>query len=169
MKKFFKTALIVALCMITAFPFNSFAVDGEKVQWYDIDLTENEIQRILDLNPQDNTSTRATDLILAYNVGIDKSSTGTKLNLVAKLTCDIDVVKCGFKKILIQRRTNANVAWSTYLTYEDLYYDDFAYTIARRIAVTTGYQYRAVCTFYAKKNILLTQKIELTSNIVTYS
>lgn len=168
MKKFFKTALIVALCMITAFPFNSFAVDGEKVQWYDIDLTENEIQRILDLNPQNNTSTRATDLILAYNVGIDKSSTGTKLNLVAKLTCDIDVVKCGFKKIVIQRRTNANVAWSTYLTYEDLYYDDFAYTIARQIAVSGGYQYRAVCTFYAKKNILSTQKIELASNIVTY-
>ena len=169
MKKFFKTALIVALCMITAFPFNSFAVDGEKVQWYDIDLTENEIQRILDLNPQNNASSRATGLIIAYNVGIDKSATGTNLNLVAKITCDLDVVKCGFKKIVIQRRTNANVAWSTCFTYEDLYYDDFAYTIARRIAVTTGYQYRAVCTFYAKKNFLSTQKIELTSNVVTYS
>lgn len=169
MKKFFKTALIVALCMITAFPFNSFAVDGEKVQWYDIDLTENEIQRILDLNPQNNASSRATGLIIAYNVGIDKSSTGTKLNLVAKITCDLDVVKCGFKKILIQRRTNANVAWSTCFTFEDLYDDCPSYTIARQIAVSTGYQYRAVCTFYAKKNILSTQKIELTSNVVTYS
>lgn len=168
MKKFFKTALIVALCMITAFPFNSFAVDGEKVQWYDIDLTENEIQRILDLNPQNNASSRATGLIIAYNVGIDKSATGTTLNLVAKLTCDIDVVKCGFKKIVIQRRTNANVAWSTCFTFEDLYDDGFAYTIARQIAVSGGYQYRAVCTFYAKKNILSTQKIELASNIVTY-
>ena len=167
MKKLFNTALIVALCMITAFPFNSFAVDGEKVQWYDIDLAENEIQQILDLNPQKNASTRASDLILLYNVGIDKD--GTNLNLVAKLTCDLDVVKCGFKKILIQRRTNANVAWSTCFTFEDLYDDGFAYTIARRIAVTTGYQYRAVCTFYAKKNILSTQKIELTSNVVTYS
>lgn len=167
MKKFFKTALVVVLCLISAFPFNSFATGGEKVQWYDIDLTKNEIQRILDLNPQNNTSTRATDLILAYNVGIDKD--GTNLNLVAKITCDLDVVKCGFKKIVIQRRSNAHVDWSTYLTYEDLYYDDFAYTIARRIAVTTGYQYRAVCTFYAKKNILSTQKIELNSNIVTYS
>lgn len=166
MKKFFKTALIVILCLISAFPFNSFATGGEKVQWYDIDLPENEIQRILDLNPQNNASTRASDLILLYNVGIDKD--GTNLNLVAKLTCDVDVVKCGFKKIVIQRRTNANVAWSTYLTYEDLYYDDFAYTIARQIAVSGGYQYRAVCTFYAKKNILSTQKIELASNIVTY-
>ena len=167
MKKFFKTALIVVLCMIIVLPVNSFAAGGENVQWYNIDLAENEIQRILDLNPQNNASTRASDLILFYNVGIDKD--GTNLNLVAKLTCDVDVVKCGFKKIVIQRRTNANVAWSTYLTYEDLYYDDFAYTIARRIAVTTGYQYRAVCTFYAKKNILSTQKIELTSNVVTYS
>lgn len=166
MKKFFKTALIVALCMITAFPFNSFAIDGEKVQWYDIDLTENEIQRILDLNPQNNASTRASDLILFFNVGIDKD--GTNLNLVAKITCDLDVVKCGFKKILIQRRTNANVAWSTCFTFEDLYDDDSDYTIARQIAVSGGYQYRAVCTFYAKKNILSTQKIELASNIVTY-
>ena len=169
MRKIFKTTLIVALCLIAAFPFNSFAADGEKIQWYDIDLTENEIQRILDLNPQNNTSTRATDLILAFNVGIDKSSTGTKLNLVAKLVCDLDVVKCGFKKIVIQRRSNAHVAWSTCFTYEDLYFDGSDYTIARRIAVSTGYQYRAVCTFYAKKNILSTQKIELTSNIVTYS
>ena len=168
MKMFFKTALIVALCMITAFPFNSFAVDGEKVQWYDIDLTENEIQRILDLNPQNNASSRATGLIIAYNVGIDKSATGTNLNLVAKITCDLDVVKCGFKKILIQRRSNANVAWSTCFTFEDLYDDDSDYTIARQIAVSGGYQYRAVCTFYAKKNILSTQKIELASNIVTY-
>ena len=166
MKKIFKTTLIVALCLIAAFPFNSFAADGEKIQWYDIDLTENEIQRILDLNPQNNTSTRATDLILAYNVGIDKD--GTNLNLVAKLVCDLDVVKCGFKKIVIQRRTNANVSWSTCFTFEDLYDDGFAYTIARQIAVSGGYQYRAVCTFYAKKNILSTQKIELASNIVTY-
>ena len=167
MKKFFKTALIVALCMITAFPFNSFAVDSEKLQWYDIDITENEIQRILDLNPQNNASPKATGLIIAYNVGIDKD--GTNLNLVAKITCDLDVVKCGFKKILIQRRSNANVAWSTCFTFEDLYDDDSDYTIARQIAVSSGYQYRAVCTFYAKKNILSTQKIELTSNVVTYS
>lgn len=166
MKKFFKTALIVALCMITAFPFNSFAVDSEKLQWYDIDITENEIQRILDLNPQNNASSRATGLIIAYNVGIDKD--GTNLNLVAKITCDLDVVKCGFKKILIQRRATTSSAWSTCFTFEDLYYDDFAYTIARRIAVQTGYQYRAVCTFYAKKNILSTQKIELASNIMTF-
>ena len=166
MKKFFKTALIVALCLITVLPINSFAADSEKVQWYGIDLSENEIQRILDLNPQNNASTRASDLILAFNVGIDKD--GTNLNLVAKITCDLDVVKCGFKKILIQRRTNANVAWSTCFTFEDLYDDCPSYTIARQIAVSGGYQYRAVCTFYAKKNILSTQKIELASNIVTY-
>ena len=167
MKKIFKTTLIVALCLIAAFPFNSFAADGEKIQWYDIDLTENEIQRILDLNPQNNVSTRASDLILFYNVGIDKD--GTNLNLVAKLVCDLDVVKCGFKKIVIQRRVTTSSAWSNYLTYEDLYDDCSDYLIARQVAVTGGYQYRAVCTFYAKKNILSTQKIELASNIVTFA
>lgn len=167
MKKFFKTALIVALCLITVLPINSFAADSEKVQWYGIDLSENEIQRILDLNPQNNTATRASDLILLYNVGIDKD--GTNLNLVAKLVCDLDVVKCGFKKIVIQRRVTTSSAWSNYLTYEDLYDDCSDYLIARQVAVTGGYQYRAVCTFYAKKNILSTQKIELASNIVTFA
>lgn len=166
MKKFFKTALIVALCLITVLPINSFAADSEKVQWYGIDLSENEIQRILDLNPQNNTATRASDLILLYNVGIDKD--GTNLNLVAKLMCDLDVVKCGFKKIVIQRRATTSSAWSNYLIYEDLYFDGSDYTIARRISVSTGYQYRAVCTFYAKKNILSTQKIELDSNVMTF-
>lgn len=168
MKKFFRTALVVVLCLVSAFPFNSFAANEGKVQWYGIDLTENEIQRILDLNPQSNASSKATGLIIFYNVGIDKSSTGTTLKLVAKITCDIDVVKCGFKKIVIQRRVTTSSAWTNYLTYEDLYDDGFAYTIARQISVTTGYQYRAVCTFYAKKNILSTQKIELDSNVMTF-
>lgn len=169
MKKFFKTALIVALCLVSAFPFNSFAVDGEKVQWYDINLTDSKIQRILDLNPQNNSSTRASDLILYFNVGIAKSENGTNLNLVAKITCETDVVKCGFKKIVVQRRATTSSAWSTCFTFEDLYDDCPDYLIARQIAVTGGYQYRAVCTFYAKKNILSTQKIELASNIVTFA
>lgn len=168
MNRFFKTILIAFLCLTTLFPFNNaFATDGEKIQWYDINLAENEIQRILELNPKDNNSSKVSGLIIAYNIAVDKN--GSNLNMVAKIICDIDVVKCGFKKIVIQRRTNANVSWSTYLTYEDLYYDNSAYTVARSIAVTTGYQYRAVCTFYAKRNILLTQKLEYTSNIVTYT
>ena len=166
MKKFFKTVIVVILCIVSVVPINCLAADNEIIQWYDIELPEGTIQQILDLNPQNNVSTRASDLILAYNVGINRE--GSTLYLVAKIICDIDVVKCGFKKLIIQRRTNANASWSNYLTYEDLYDESASHTIARGISISSGYQYRAVCTFYAKKNILSTQKIELTSNIVTY-
>lgn len=166
MKKLLKTVLVVLLCITSAFSFNSFAADGDKVQWYDVDLTEGEMQEILDLNSQNNISTRATDLILAYNVGINRE--GSTLYLVAKMVCDTDVVKCGFKKIVIQRRASTSSSWTTYVTYEDLYNENCAHAISRAISIPFDYQYRAVCTFYAKKNILVTQKIELNSNIVTY-
>lgn len=166
MKKLLKTVLVVLLCITSAFSFNSFAAEGEKVQWYDIDITDGEMQEILDLNPQNNASTRASDLILTYNAGINRE--GSTLYLVAKMVCDVDVVKCGFKKIVIQRRATASSSWSNYVTYEDLYNDNSAHLISRAISITSGYQYQAVCTFYAKKNILVTQKIVLDSNIVTY-
>lgn len=166
MKKVLKTVLVVILCITSAFSFNSFAADDEKVQWYDINLTEGEMKEILDLNPQSSDSTRATGLILTYNVGINRE--GSTLYLVAKMVCDTDVIKCGFKKIVVQRRPSTSSAWTNYVTYEDLYNDNSAYIATKAISITSGYQYRAVCTFYAKKNILLTQKIELNSNTVTY-
>ena len=150
MKRFLKIALVVVLCIASLFPMKSFAIDGEKVQWYNIDFPESEIQRILGLNPQDEASTRASDLIVSYNVGIAKD--GSTIKLVAKMVCDGDVVKCGFKKILIQKRATTSSSWSTCLTLEDLYYNGYAHSIGRIISVPYG---------------LVTQKIELASNIVT--
>lgn len=167
MKKLLKTALVVFLCIASLVPMKSFAVDGEKIQWQDIDLPESEIQRILALNPQDNTSSRATDLILTYNIGIDKSDS-TTLNLVAKIFCTVSVVKCGFKEVVLQRRATTSSPWSDYLVYKQVYNDYSSHLMARAITVQAGYQYRAVCTFYAKKSLLVTQKIQVASNLASF-
>ncbi|MBQ6018626.1 MAG: hypothetical protein IJL26_00470 [Clostridia bacterium] len=40
--------------------------------------------------------------------------------------------------------------------------------ISKSLTVTSGYQYRVTCTHYAKKSLLSTQKINNTSNTVTF-
>lgn len=166
MKKIFKTVLIIILCFVSVVPVKSFALDDQKIQRYAVELPESEIQRILDLNPQNDVSTRATDLIISYNVGIAKN--GSTITLVAKMFCDVDVVKCGFKKIIIQKRPTTSSSWSTCLTMDEDYTDSFSHLMSEVISVPSGYQYRAVCTFYAKKSLLVTQKIELNSNYVSF-
>lgn len=168
MKKFFRTIFIVFLCLISVLPMKGVAIDGEKIQWYDAGFTEERMQQILDLNPQQNFSTRATDLILTYNIAIAKNSTNsTYIDMVAKMFCTASVVKCGFKKIVLQKRATTSSAWVNSLTLNDLYYDGSDHAIGKTFAVSKGYQYRVVCTFYAKKSLLVTQKIEHTSNYVT--
>lgn len=166
MKRFFKTILIVIMCTVSVLPMKSFAVDGEKILYHDAVFSEERIQEILALNPQDEFSTRATDLILTYNVAIAKN--GSYIDMVARMFCDDDVVKCGFKKIVIQKRASTSSAWVNCLTLEDLYEDSYASSIGKTFSVPSGYQYRVVCTFYAKKSLLVTQKIEHTSNYVSF-
>ena len=166
MKNILKRIFAVALCLITALPINTLAADEEPVLWHDVVLTDSQFQSILDLNPQDPNQTRANDLIVSYNVAINKD--GSDLYVAAKLICSTTVEKCGFKKIAIQRRIGSGYSWSDYCTYEKLYVEGSSYTTARMITPPAGYQYRAVCTFYAKKNILSTQTIELSSNMVTF-
>lgn len=166
MKKVFKTILTVILCLVSLFPMKSFATAGEKAECHDINLPESEIQRILELNPENDIATRASDLILTYNVAISKD--GSTIKLVAKMFCDENVVKCGFKKILIQKRATTSSSWSTCLTIGENYVDSFSHITSKVISVPSGYQYRAVCTFYAKKSLLSTQKIELNSNYVSF-
>lgn len=169
MQKFLKSFFTVFLCLISLLPMKSLAVDDEKIQWFGVDFTDERTQEILDLNPEKNASTRADDLILTYNVAIAKNSTNsTYIDMVAKMVCDMDVVKCGFKKIVLQKRPSTSSSWSNALTLEDLYCDDSSHAVGRTFSVPSGYQYRVVCTFYAKKSLLVTQKIELTSNYVSF-
>lgn len=109
-------------------------------------------------------NTRVTGLISTYSISVKKD--GSNLLLAATIACNSDVVKSGFKKIVVQRRGNGTSSWTDYVTYEDLYSNSPGHLFTKSISISTSYQYRAVCTFYAKKNILLVEKFDATSNIV---
>ncbi|MDE5995816.1 MAG: hypothetical protein K2G56_02750 [Eubacterium sp.] len=105
----------------------------------------------------------ATGLITTYVISAGKS--GKNLIIAGKTNCIADVKKCGFTKVTIQVRFNSSSPWSTYKTYTDLYVDSSVYNLSKTIAVQSG-QYRIVCTHYAKKSLLSTEKIDNTSNTV---
>lgn len=164
-------AILLAFMFVFQTSFIALANDNEP-DWVDIEMTEEEFDSILALNEQSNSSlmggqanTQATGLIISYSIAV--SGSGTTLKIAGRTNCNSDVVKCGFTIITIQRRTSSTASWSTYKTYEDLYNNASAYTLAKTITVPSNYQYRVTCTHYAKKNLLSTQKINNTSNVIS--
>ena len=169
MRKFLRSLFIICLVVVMLVP-TAFAAESEKIpQWYDVNLTDEEIAAILALNPNNTTASeneRATGLIHFYSIAISKS--GNTLYVVGKTTGTADVVKSGFKEVVIQRRANSSASWSDYIVYEDLYISEVGYNLAKAITVPSGYQYRVTCVHYAKKNIFSIQKIDNVSNILTF-
>lgn len=104
------------------------------------------------------SGTRATGLIRSYSLTIDKRSS-TVLHIYGVTSCDISVVKCGFKDFKVQKRLNSSSSWSTYHDYGNDYIDSDFYAPGYSLTVVPGYQYRVVCKHYAKKNIFSTQTI----------
>ena len=169
MKKILRSFFVICLAFVMLVP-TTFASQTEAVpEWYDVQLTDEEIAAILALNPNNsagNQQTRASDLIHSYSIAINKD--GNTLYIVGKTTGTADVVKSGFKEVVVQRRVNSNSSWADYITYEDLYIEQFAYNLAKAITVSSGYQYRVTCVHYAKKNIFSVQKINNVSNVLTF-
>lgn len=166
MKKLFMSAVIFTLLLSFLLPTVAFAADdSQPEEWQDITLTEQEMEEILSLNPDNGISTYATGLISMYYIGIAQN--GNTLTIVGKTYGISDVKKSGFKEIVVQQRKSSSDSWSTYTKYTDVYLDNTSYVISKSLAVPAGYQYRVTCIHYAKKNLLSTQKISNTSNIVT--
>ena len=114
-----------------------------------------------------NDEIQASGLIYQFNLAAAKESS-TKLYIEGFTDCDPVVVKCGFKNLKVQRRANSSSSWSDFYNYGNVYEDTDYAIISRTITVDPGYQYRVTCKHYAKKNILNTQTISNTSNIVTF-
>ncbi len=169
MKKIFCVVISIVLVAAIVFPFSTLALtnDNPISDWEDAILSESEKDEILANGNSFTTNgdVRASDLIAAYSIGISKS--GTNLYIVGETIGTAEVVKSGFKEVIIQRRTSSNTSWTDYITYEDLYIDQFAYNLAKVITVPSGYQYRVTCVHYAKKHIFSTQKLDNVSNTVT--
>ena len=168
MKKFLLSVISIVMVVFTLVP-TAFAANEQLPEWQDLLLTEEEFNAILANNTihTADENTRATGLISAYAIAISKSGTNT-LNIAGKTTGTVDVVKTGFKEVVVQRRANSSASWSDYVTYEDLYWDQVAYVLTKTLTVPTGYQYRVTCIHYAKKNIFSVQKIDNESNIITF-
>ena len=168
MKKFLLSVISVVMVILTLVP-TAFAANEQLPEWQDLILTQEEFDAILSNNTIHTVGedVRATGLINLYAIAISKSGTNT-LNIAGKTTGTTEVVKCGFKEVVVQRRTSSSASWSDYVTYEDLYWDQVAYVLTKTLTVPTGYQYRVTCIHYAKKNIFSVQKIDNESNIITF-
>ena len=134
-------------------------------EWQDLSLTTEQFWEIATAAGNDPDSVAASGLIAVYGLAIAKN--GSLLTIVGYTYCIPDVVKCGFKKLTVQRRASSSDSWSDYAIYNDLYDDFYLYDLTKYLPVPAGYQYRVTATHYAKKNVLSTQKINNTSNIVT--
>ncbi len=168
MKKILLSVMSIIIVIVTLVP-TAFAANEQLPQWQDLILTEEEFNSILANNTVHTAdeNTRANDLINAWAIAISKSETNT-LNISGMTTGTHEVVKSGFKEVVIQRRASSSSSWTDYITYEDVYIDEFAYVLAKKITVPTGYQYRVTCIHYAKKNFFSVQKIDNVSNVIQF-
>lgn len=165
MKKFIKCTFLICLSFIMLVPNVAYAEDKNVPEWEDVTLTEEELNEILAPYIVDNTKTRTSGLITAYGMAISKS--GSKLLIAGKTYGNADVTKCGFSKVIVQRRKNSDYSWSTYASFYDLYSNSTGYVLTKDLTPPSGYQYRVTCTHYARENIFSTEKIDNISNIVT--
>lgn len=137
------SVLMAFVCLLSSFVFAAYAADsnGDEI--------------------------KASGLIYQYDLSASKRDS-TTLIVYGLTDCDPVVVKCGFKNLKVQRRANSSSSWSDFYDYGNVYLDSHHYAIGRYLNVDPGYQYRITCKHYAKKNILNTQTISNTSNIVTF-
>lgn len=143
------SVLFIVMMLLSCFSVNSFATNDtvEALNYSEASGQE-----------------RATGLITNYSMDI--SLEGSTLNISGKTVGSAEVVKCGFKSIMVERRSSASSDWEEYAEYSDLYAESTSYTFVKQLTVSTNYQYRVTCIHYAKKHILSVEKIENTSNIV---
>lgn len=152
-------SLLSLVVLISFFSFNSTAVNNTFVPYViDFVVTTN----MTDVSSENES--RATGLIASYSLSLAKS--GTTLNIEGMTNCSQEVIKCGFKNLIIQRRKTSSDSWEDYYDYGNVYVETCAAGLSTTLVVETGYQYRISCKHYAKKNILSVETIANTSNIV---
>ena len=167
MKKIVKLIIVSILICSFLIPYTAFAETNETAaEWQDIELTNEEFESLLANNPDNTISTYTTGLIIRYVISASKS--GNNLVITGLTSCSSDVVKCGYTKVTVQQRKNSSSSWSNYQSYSGIYNDTSICNLSKTLAVPSGYQYRVTCTHYAKKSLFSTEKIDNTSNIVTF-
>lgn len=163
MKKYI--SIFLAILMITACfaPVTVFAADSSKD---DVCFTQEELE-LLEQTSAVGISPYSTGLISGHDIRIAKQGTTTLL-ISGYTQGNNDVKKCGFTKVVVQRKKASATSWSNYKTYNDLYSESNRYNLSKSLTVDKGYQYRVTATHYAKKSLLSTQKIDSTTGYLTF-
>lgn len=143
-------ALTLIFTMMTPLGMPVFGTDSVPLQ---TTTTENSAE------PQ------ALDLILTCKLDARKID-DSRMYVDIDLSCFPTVVKCGIKSVHLQKRKNSSESWKNDLSLDDYLVDGYSFT--KRITFgATGYQFRLIATFYAKKAWYSIQKIDSASNVVT--
>ena len=160
MKKIISILLTILMTVCCFSPYYAFAAenDGDK---YSYNVYQNDNYASVD-----GISLYSSNLIIKNTFAISKK--GTSLILYGITQGNSEVKKCGFTKVIIQRKKSSENSWSNYKTYNDLFSESNSYTLNKSVAVEKGYQYRAKATHYAKKSLLSTQKIEVTTGSLAF-
>lgn len=153
--------LLCAIVLITCLPCSSSALNEDDFVPYVIDFSLT--SPVFEAEGQTDES-RASGLIYSY--GISLTVSGNTIRIQAQTNCNIAVVKCGFKNLVVQRKKASSSSWSEYYDYGDVYSNSYSATVNTTLAVESGYEYRVSCKHYAKKSLLVTESISHTSNVV---
>ncbi len=163
MKKYmyiFLATLMIITCFAPTVAFASESTED------DIHFTQEDL-RLLEQTSSVGISPYSTGLISQHDIRIAKQ--GSTTLLISGYTYgSSDVVKCGFTKVVVQRKKATATSWSNYKTYKDLYSDSTKYNLSKSFTVDKGYQYRVTATHYAKKSLFSTQKIDSTTGYLTF-
>lgn len=148
--------LLTIVTIIGCFSLNTFAAEAIEV------YTTPEIVQLNSEEAVTSGETRASGLILSYRLSVSKSE--KTLTITGLTNCSVDVVKCGFKDLQVERRRYTSGDWEVYHDYGDVYLDDDLCNLSTTLVVEYGYYYRVTCTHYAKKSWWSTQKVDNETN-----
>lgn len=162
MKKILSIILSVVIVLTCLVPSTAFADNSPEDNVF---YTQEEFE-LFEHTYATYSSTRATGLITDKNLGIGKN--GTNLIISGYTQGKSVVKKCGFTKVVIQRKKSSSTSWSNYKTYEDLYSESNYYQLSKSVVVASGYQYRVTAIHYAKQSLFSTQKIEATTSYLQF-
>lgn len=162
MKKYISLFLAITMAIACFIPNTVFAADSTEDNSY---FSQKEFESLehtyaVEITPY------STGLIIDKNLGIAKD--GTTLKITGLTKGSSEVVKCGFTKVVVQRKKSSESSWSNYKTYKDLYSDSTKYNLSKSLTVDKGYQYRVAATHYAKRSLLSTQKVDSTTGYLTF-
>lgn len=162
-----KKIISILLCLFVLFSNFTFGVGAADESETPPLILDFSLTPETEFKTTDENGARATGLIASYSLSLSKS--GTTLYLTGHTTCNPDVVKCGFKNLVVERRKTSSDSWSEYYDYGNVYADASGASLDTSLSVASGYQYRVSCKHYAKKSLLVTQSVSNTSGIVTVS